>query len=92
VAQALLGVEMRGNLMGYKVVGLQKDKGTTGLLRNHLLTTGLEFLYEGITIATSSPTRRSRRSSTARRATRWRPSTTAMASGPSSMGASHGCT
>jgi len=55
VAQALLGVEMRGNLMGDKVVGLQTGKGTTGLLRNHLLTTGLEFLYEGITIATLQP-------------------------------------
>jgi hypothetical protein len=55
VAQALLGTRMLGNLPGDKVVGLQKDKGTPGLLRNHLLTTGLEHVYEGITIATIQP-------------------------------------
>lgn len=55
VAQALLGTQMLGNLTGDKVVGLQKGKGTPGLLRNHLLTTGLENIYEGITIATIQP-------------------------------------
>jgi hypothetical protein len=55
VAQALLGTEMRGNLMGDKVVGLQKAPGKTGLLPRHLLTTGLEYIYEGITIATIQP-------------------------------------
>lgn len=52
VAQALLGVQMTGNLHGDQVVGLQKGKSSPGLLRRHLLTTGLEFIYEGITIAT----------------------------------------
>ncbi len=55
VAQALLGTQMLGNLTGDKVVGLQKGQGTPGLLRNHLLTTGLEYVYEGITIATIQP-------------------------------------
>jgi hypothetical protein len=55
VAQALLGTRMLGNLMGDNVVGLQKGKDTPGLLRGHLLTTGLEHVYEGITIATIQP-------------------------------------
>ena len=52
VAQRLLGTQMLGNVMGDQVVGLQKSPGTKGLLPRHLLTTGLEFIYEGITIAT----------------------------------------
>lgn len=55
VAQALLGTNMSGNLMGNQVVGLQKAPGQTGLLPRHLLTTGLEYIYEGITIATIQP-------------------------------------
>jgi hypothetical protein len=55
VAQALLGVTMSGNLPGDKVVGLQQGAGKPGLLRHHLLTTGLEYIYEGITIATIAP-------------------------------------
>ena len=53
--KALLGTKMRGNLMGDQVVGLQKEPGKTGLLPRHLLTTGLEYIYEGITIATIQP-------------------------------------
>lgn len=54
VGQALLGVQMLGNLVGDQVVGLEKTNGSqnVGVRRNHLLSTGLEFLYEGITIAT----------------------------------------
>jgi hypothetical protein len=55
VAQRLLGAQMLGNVMGDQVVGLQKAPGTKGLLPRHLLTTGLEFIYEGITIATVQP-------------------------------------
>ncbi|MCB9557856.1 MAG: hypothetical protein H6707_17220 [Deltaproteobacteria bacterium] len=54
VAQALLGVTMKGNLMGNKVVGISK-RGRAGVLPKHLLTTGLAHLYEGITIATIQP-------------------------------------
>lgn len=52
VAKELLGVEMHGNLPGDKTVTLQESDKTAGLIRNHLITTGLEFVYEGITIAT----------------------------------------
>lgn len=52
VGEALLGVQMQGNLPGDQTVGLQKDPTKAGVLRRHLLSTGLEFIYEGITIAT----------------------------------------
>lgn len=57
VAQALLGTRMLGNVMGDQTVGLDKQvQGKqVGLKRRHLLSTGLEALYEGITIATIQP-------------------------------------
>lgn len=57
VGSALLGVTMQGNLYGDQVVGLEKssDAKHVGVRRSHLLSTGLEFLYEGITIATVQP-------------------------------------
>ncbi|CAM4164897.1 hypothetical protein [Corallococcus exiguus] len=55
VGQALLGTVMVGNIIGDQTVGLRKDGEGPGLLRRHLLTTGLEYLYEGITIATIQP-------------------------------------
>lgn len=55
VGQALIGVTMKGDLMGDKTVGLQKEPGHAGVLRRHLLSTGLEYIYEGITIATIQP-------------------------------------
>lgn len=55
VAKRLLGTQMLGNTFGDQVVGLQKGQGKAGLLPRHLLTTGLEFIYEGITIATIQP-------------------------------------
>jgi hypothetical protein len=55
VAQALLGTTMQGNLIGDKTVGLQREAGKRGFRRRHLLTTGLEYLYEGVTIATIQP-------------------------------------
>ncbi|WP_224372499.1 hypothetical protein [Hyalangium versicolor] len=55
VAQRLLDARMLGDIPGDKVVGLQKAAGKPGLLPKHLLTTGLEYIYEGITIATIQP-------------------------------------
>lgn len=52
VAEGLLGVQMTGNLTGDQVVGLQSDEKKVGLLPKHLITTGLAYVYEGITIAT----------------------------------------
>ncbi|RKG85966.1 hypothetical protein [Corallococcus terminator] len=55
VGEALLGTSMQGDVIGDQTVGLRKDGAGPGLLRRHLLTTGLEYLYEGITIATIQP-------------------------------------
>ena len=52
VSQHLLGVSMLGNLPGDEVVGLNNKDLKTGLAPGHLITTGLEYVYEGITIAT----------------------------------------
>lgn len=52
VSKALIGVEMNGNLMGNQVVNLQMEDKKAGVIPNHLITTGLQFVYEGITIAT----------------------------------------
>jgi len=55
VAQALLGTKMLGNVPGDQTVNLWPKPGVHGILPNHLLTTGLHYLYEGITIATIQP-------------------------------------
>ncbi len=55
VAEALFGTKMLGNLQGEQIVTLQKSPQTAGLLPNHLLTTGLEHIYEGHTISTIQP-------------------------------------
>jgi hypothetical protein len=51
LAERLIGVTMSGNYMGTKNVGFKTDKNTSGMRPDHLITTGLEFVYEGITIA-----------------------------------------
>jgi hypothetical protein len=55
VAEALFDTKMLGDLPGDHPVMLQEKRGKRGLLPNHLLTTGLEHVYEGITIATIQP-------------------------------------
>jgi len=52
VSDYLIGVKMLGNLPGNEVVGLNNKKKNTGLTPGHLITTGLEYVYEGVTIAT----------------------------------------
>ena len=52
ISNALIGVQMNGNLRGDKVVGLQMKDKEAGVTPNHLITTGLQQIYEGITIAT----------------------------------------
>jgi hypothetical protein len=53
VAQALFGTGMHGDLRGDNTVGmLSTDTRIGGIKPNHLLSTGLEHIYEGITIAT----------------------------------------
>jgi hypothetical protein len=58
ISEALFGTQMLGDLKGDHTVTLWKSPSATGaggLKPNHLLTTGLEHIYEGITIATIQP-------------------------------------
>ncbi|PLX06845.1 MAG: hypothetical protein C0596_14195 [Marinilabiliales bacterium] len=52
VAEALFGTKMLGNTRGDQVVGLSGEKQKSGLIQNHMISTGLQYIYEGITIAT----------------------------------------
>ena len=51
VADALFGGNISGNLIGDKIVHAD-GLGQSGLKANHLICTGIENLYEGVTIAT----------------------------------------
>jgi hypothetical protein len=52
LATALIpGLNMLGNHFGDRVVGVAK-KGSAGVRAGHLITTGVQHLYEGVTIAT----------------------------------------
>lgn len=55
VGRALLDTTMNGNLPGSHNVGVQSEPTGPGVLANHLLTTGMARVYEGITIATIQP-------------------------------------
>ena len=46
---------MKGDLYGDKVVGRSEGPGKAGVAREHLLSTGVENIYEGITVATVKP-------------------------------------
>jgi len=52
IIQTLFNTRMQGNLPGNRTVALQSRRGGAGLIRDHLITTGLEHIFEGITIAT----------------------------------------
>ena len=52
VAKRLFNGQMSGNVYGGKCVGVQIELNKAGLKKNHLITTGITKLYEGITIAT----------------------------------------
>lgn len=51
ISEKLLGITMSGTYMGDQAVGFKTGKSTFGLRENHLITTGLETVYEGITIS-----------------------------------------
>lgn len=55
LARLLVDASVQGDLYGDQVVGLSKGAGQAGVARRHLLTTGLEYIYEGITVATVKP-------------------------------------
>ena len=55
VASRIFDIEVRGDVPGDKVVSFRTKKNRGGLLRDHLITTGSEQLYEGVTVATVKP-------------------------------------
>ncbi|MEI8254243.1 MAG: hypothetical protein WCJ30_01075 [Deltaproteobacteria bacterium] len=55
VARRLLGASMDGNLPGEQVVNLRFGARNVGITPDHLISTGLEWLYEGHTVATVHP-------------------------------------
>jgi hypothetical protein len=56
LAALLVDAHVKGDLPGDQVVGLSHGPGQAGVVRDHLLSTGVEHLYEGITVATVAPT------------------------------------
>ena len=56
LAQILVGARVRGNLPGDQTVTISDGAGKPGVVRDHLLSTGVENVYEGITVATVEPT------------------------------------
>ena len=57
VGKALIGTTMQGDLVGDQVVSMKEKKDQkSGIIPNLLLSTGIEMIYEGITIATIQPT------------------------------------
>lgn len=55
IAQKLFNTTMQGNLPGEQTITIQTTSNKRGFIGNHPITTGLEFIYEGITIATIQP-------------------------------------
>jgi len=47
----LFNTTMEGNYEGDNVIGIQKNGRGVGIIENHLITTGIVNIYEGITIA-----------------------------------------
>jgi len=51
VLNKLFQITMSGNFEGNTVLGLQDGSGKRGLLKNHEISTGIEHLFEGDTVA-----------------------------------------
>lgn len=51
LAEKLVGVTMDGGYMGNQNVTFKTDSTAHGMQADHLITTGLEYVFEGITIA-----------------------------------------
>jgi hypothetical protein len=51
IAQKLLGASMSGYYMGNQTVTFKTDSVVSGMRKDHLITTGLENVFEGITIS-----------------------------------------
>ena len=57
LCEKIFGTTMTGNTWADKTVGISGDGGNlAGIVDGHLIATGVEHVYEGITIATVQPT------------------------------------
>lgn len=57
LAQKIFGTTMNGNVMADKTVGISGEAANkAGIVNGHLISTGIANIYEGITIATITPT------------------------------------
>ncbi|RYM35085.1 hypothetical protein ERX46_06835 [Brumimicrobium glaciale] len=52
IADQLINAKMDGDIPGDKTVGILQNGSKSGIMPNHLITTGLQNIYEGGTIAT----------------------------------------
>jgi hypothetical protein len=57
LANHLLGARIQGDLPGDQIVKISTGPGKPGVVRDHLLTTGVEHVYEGVTVATVKPSK-----------------------------------
>jgi hypothetical protein len=55
LAAMLIDARVQGDLPGDQTVGISKGEGKAGVVRDHLLSTGVEHVYEGVTVATVKP-------------------------------------
>ena len=55
LARMLVGARVHGDLPGDRVVRISTGPGQPGMVKDHLLSTGVEDVYEGITVATVTP-------------------------------------
>lgn len=57
ITEALFGTSMNSYVQGEQMVGVDYENEKIGLAPNHLITTGIQVLYEGHTIATIKETK-----------------------------------
>jgi len=51
VANYLIGASLSGDYYADKTLGLKENEGTIGIRKDHLISTGIQQFYEGITIS-----------------------------------------
>jgi len=55
MAKMLVDARVTGDLPGDQTVKISSGSGKPGMVKNHLLSTGVETVYEGVTVATVKP-------------------------------------
>ena len=51
IMSELFGTKMSGDYRGEKILSIQKGENEPGIIKDHLITTGIQNFYEGITIS-----------------------------------------